>query len=232
MSVAFDGTLGVLSQGAGSVLGLVLTTGFAAAVVTKLFDKGAKRDERVRDGYATTTAVLVAWGEFPYRVARRTSDENEVLAALASRGHDAQEMLACRRAWVVGESAVMGEAYAAIAAQLRPQVALATQTAWRRPAIGSGSGMVLSDGEKLPSVDVQLAVDLWCVALRYRFGWRRRVFAPALLRTALRRHGVLLPARTGAVAVAVPRSHAGRSPEGGIAPAGRTQVSGSGSAAT
>lgn len=126
----------------------------------------------------------------------------------------------------------MGEAYAAIAAQLRPQVALATQTAWRRPAIGSGSGMVLSDGEKLPSVDVQLAVDLWCVALRYRFGWRRRVFAPALLRTALRRHGVLLPARTGAVAVAVPRSHAGRSPEGGIAPAGRTQVSGSGSAAT
>lgn len=89
----------------------------------------------------------------------------------------------------------MGEAYAAIAAQLRPQVALATQAAWRRLAIGSGSGMVLSDGEKLPSVDVQLAVDLWCVALRHRFGWRRWVFVPVTLRAALRRRGVHLPAR-------------------------------------
>jgi len=229
VSVAFDGLVGVLNQGAGAVFGLVLTTGFVTAVVTKLFDKGAKRDERVRDGYAATTAALVAWGEFPYRVARRTSDENDALAALASRGHDAQEMLACRRAWVVGESAVMGEAYAAIAAQLRPQVAVATQAAWRRLAIGSGSGMVLSDGEKLPSVDVQLAVDLWCVALRYRFGWRRWVFLPATLRAALRRRGIPLPARQTA---AVSRSHAGRNPEGGIAPAGRTQVTGSGSAAT
>lgn len=90
--------------------------------------------------------------------------------------------------------------------------------------------MVLSDGEKLPSVDVELAVDLWCVALRYRFGWRRRVFVPALLRPALRRRGVPLPARQSAVAVSP--SHAGRSPEGGIAPAGRTQVTGSGSTGT
>jgi hypothetical protein len=139
----------------------------------------------VRDGYADSTAVLVAWGEFPYRVARRTSDEPDVRAALVGRAHEAQEALACRRAWVVCESEVMGEVYSAITAQLRPQVAEATQTAWRRSPATSGADMVLSDGQPLPQVDVQRFVDLWCVALRYRFGWRRWVFVPVLLRPVL-----------------------------------------------
>ena len=101
VSVAFDGLVGVLNQGAGAVFGLVLTTGFVTAVVTKLFDKGAKRDERVRDGYAATTAALVAWGEFPYRVARRTSDENDALAAKADElGIDRPAALALHREYL------------------------------------------------------------------------------------------------------------------------------------
>jgi hypothetical protein len=95
---------------------------------------------------------------------------------------------------VVGESVVMGEAYAAIAAEVRPQVAEATKAAWRRTPATTGAGMVLSDGQHMPQVEVQRFVDLWCLALRYRFGWRRRVFVPALLRWVLRRRGVPLVA--------------------------------------
>lgn len=182
-------------KGAGWViLTLILTSGVVSVLITKLFERGAKCDERVRDGYADSTAVLVAWGEFPYRVARRTSDEPDVRAALVGRAHDAQEALACRRAWVVCESVVMGEVYSASTAQLRPQVAEATQAAWRRTPATTGAGMVLSDGQPTPQVDVQRFVDLWCVALRYRFGWRRWVFVPVLLRRVLRRRGVPLPA--------------------------------------
>ena len=184
-----------LGQGIGSLAGIVLTAGVVSAVLTKLFDRGAKRDERVRDGYADSTAVLVKWGEFPYRVARRLSDDPDACAALVSRAHDAQEAVACRRAWVVGESVVMGEAYAAITAQLRPQVAEATKAAWRRAPATTSAGMVLSDGERMPEVNVQRFVDLWCSALRYRFGWRRWVFVPALLRWVLRRRGVPLVTR-------------------------------------
>jgi hypothetical protein len=99
MTEVMQGVLTWLGQGVGALAGIVLTAGVVSAVVTKLFDRGAKRDERVRDGYADSTAVLVAWGEFPYRVARRTSDEPDVCAALVSRAHDTQESLASRRAW-------------------------------------------------------------------------------------------------------------------------------------
>lgn len=194
MTEVVQSVLTWLGQGVGALAGIVLTAGVVSALVTKLFDRGAKRDERVRDGYADSTAVLVAWGEFPYRVARRMSDEPDVCAALVSRAHDAQEALACRRAWVVGESVVMSEAYAAITAQLRPQVAEATKAAWRRTPATTGAGMVLSDGQRMPELDVQRFVDLWCLALRYRFGWRRWVFVPVLLRWVLRRGGVPLVA--------------------------------------
>ncbi|MFC8502467.1 hypothetical protein ACFUC1_08910 [Pedococcus sp. NPDC057267] len=173
------------------VISLILGSGVVSAIVGKLFDRGSKRDERVRDGYAASTAALVAWAEFPYRVARRSADDAETRAALVGRGHDSQEALACRRAWVVGESPVMGEAYAAITRQLRPVVAQATQAAWRRPHADNGAAMVLSDGPTMPPVDVDPFVDKWCTALRYRFGWRRWVFIPPLLRWRLRSHGVI-----------------------------------------
>lgn len=190
------------------IITLVLTSGVMSALIGKLFDRGSKRDERVRDGYADSTAVLVAWAEFPYRVARRSSDDADARAALVSRGHDSQEALACRRAWVVGESSLMGEVYAAITMALRPVVGQATQAAWRRPGAVDGAAMVLSDGPTMPVVDVQPFVDRWCTALRYRFGWRRWVFIPPLLRWRLRRLGVLAtviasdPATAGAVRTA------------------------------
>lgn len=173
------------------IITLVLTSSVMSAIIGKLFDRGSKRDERVRDGYADSTAVLVAWAEFPYRVARRSSDDAETRAALIGRAHDSQEALACRRAWVVGESPVMGTAYAAITAQLRPLVRESTQAAWRRPAAEHGAAMVLSDGPTMPTVDVQPFVDMWCTALRYRFGWRRWVLIPPLLRWRLRGHGII-----------------------------------------
>lgn len=201
MTDALDWVLDLAGRGAGAVLGLVLTAGVVSAVVTKLFDKGAKRDEHARDGYAAATAALVAWGEFPYRVARRTSDNPEVLGGLAGRGHDTQEALACRRAWVVGESRLLAEVFAATAKSLKPQVAAATQEAWRRAPVQGAAGMVLSDGPVLPGVDLDAAVDAWCLAITYRFGWRRWVFwLPGLLRWRLRKRG-LLPVRRSVSAV-------------------------------
>jgi hypothetical protein len=192
MNDVLRGLLVVVGQGTGALLGIIFTTGVVTVVVTKLFDKSAKRDERVREGYAAATAALVAWGEFPYRVARRTSEAPEVLAALASRGHDVQEALACQRAWVVGESRPLAELYAATVAALRPSVAAATQEAWRRSVVESGADMVLSAGPALPSVQLDAAVDTWCLALTYRFGWRRIMcVVPGILRWRLQQRGIL-----------------------------------------
>jgi hypothetical protein len=140
-----------------------------SAIVGKLFDRGSKRDERVRDGYAASTAALVAWAEFPYRVARRSRPTTPEARGgpRVGRGHDVTGGAGLPSAPGLSASPpVMGEAYAAITAELRPVVGQATQAAWRRPAAVDGSAMVLSDGPTMPVVDVQPLLDKWCTALR------------------------------------------------------------------
>jgi hypothetical protein len=64
-----------------------------------------------RDRYGQAVRGLVAWGEYPYRIRRRTDDEPATLAALAERGHAIQEQLAESRGWVAAESRTISEVF-------------------------------------------------------------------------------------------------------------------------
>lgn len=89
---------------------------------------------------------MTAWGEYPWRIRRRTSDQPEVLAALADRGHDLQEALADREAWCAAEHEVMGQLMAHLRTQLSVPLRPAIEKAWAETdLITEGADMNLSD---------------------------------------------------------------------------------------
>jgi len=79
-----------------AALGSSVVAGLITNVMGNLRASAATR----RDGYVNAVRVLIARAEYPYRVRRRVSDDPDVLAALASRGHDLQEQVAACRTWV------------------------------------------------------------------------------------------------------------------------------------
>lgn len=153
------------------VVALIGLTGtLVAAVLTYAFGRLSEAASRRREGYAEASRLLVRWAEFPYRIRRRTSDSPEELARLAHLGHEIQEELSFRTAWVSAENARMGEILAQVIEDLRAEVGRACQDAWTAPPIAAASGMNLNgwgpQGTDEPICRFQSAV-------RFRFGWRR-----------------------------------------------------------
>ena len=106
-----------------AVVGLVLTSSVVAAGLTKVLDRTGAHVDRVREGYAEASKALVAWSQFPDRIARRVDDQPETRAALAKAGSDITERLAYYSGWVSTESSAVGDLYMALAADLRADIA-------------------------------------------------------------------------------------------------------------
>ena len=145
-----------------------------AAIVVAFVPRWAEAREGRRTRYAEAAEALVAWSEFPYRVARRVSDDPEVLAVLARRGHSLRERVAFHETWVTAESKAMGRLYTEVVEGLRTALKPATQLAWVRPPVSGPSGMNLAplgiDRSALRDLVGRIAI-----ASRWRFGWRRMV---------------------------------------------------------
>jgi len=123
-----------------------------------------------REGYANAVRSLIARAEYPYRVRRRVSDDPDVLAALASRGHDLQEQLAACRTWVASEHRAVGDLFEKALADIDTTVKPATGDAWNQTPITTATGMNLNGwgpGNPWPHL---MALER---AIAYRFGWRR-----------------------------------------------------------
>lgn len=144
----------------------------AGAIVVAVVPRWAEAQERRRTRYAEAVRALVAWAEFPYRVARRVSDDPDVLAALAAEGHALQEDLAFFEAWVSAESKAMGRLYREASDAVRAAAGPAMQAAWREPPVGKAADMNLGslgvDRDALRGLLARLAV-----ASQTRFGVRR-----------------------------------------------------------
>lgn len=174
----------------------LLTIGLPASLftvlVTKALDRSAARDDRVRAGYADSTRALVAFGELPYRIRRRTSDDPAVLAALAALGHDMQENLACNQGWVAGENRHMLGLYQELLDELRQAVGPAANAAWAAPRISAPSQMTLGVESGIDPVPTTDCVRRWSLAVTYRFGWRRVLsLVPGFLAWRLGRVGAV-----------------------------------------
>ncbi|MEN8656341.1 hypothetical protein ABCR94_38660 [Streptomyces sp. 21So2-11] len=140
-----------------------------------------------RDRYAAAVKLLVARIEYPYRIRRRTSDDHEVLNALATTGHDLQEGLAEISAWISTESPVLSEVFAHCLTSLDAPFKQACNDAWNASPITTAAQMNLSG---FGMGNQQHIVSTMERALTYRFG-HRRLMPAFLLRRVLKRHGIL-----------------------------------------
>jgi hypothetical protein len=93
------------------------------------------------------------------------------LAALAERGHDLQERLACHHAWIMTEDADTAAAYQAARAAIGGLVGPAIREAWDSAPAATASAMNLGDWGPAPACSVHVAAVE--AAVSERFGWKR-----------------------------------------------------------
>lgn len=144
----------------------------SGAIIVAFVPRWAEVRERRRSRYAEAVEVLVAWAEFPYRVARRADDDPQTLAELADLGHRLQERLAFLGAWIWAEDALMGRLYQDVAVALRAVVAPAAGEAWQTRPVTSAASMNIGD-LGIDQAQVMVLTMRVASASRYRFGWRR-----------------------------------------------------------
>ena len=144
----------------------------AGAIVIAVVPRWAEATERRRTRYAKAVRGLVAWAEFPYRIARRVDDEPGTLRDLARLGHSLQEGLALHGAWIETESPRMARLYKYVAVSLRTEVGQAMQEAWNRPPSSVPADMNVGD-LGIDQSRVAALIDHVSQASRTRFGWRR-----------------------------------------------------------
>lgn len=152
----------------------VLTASIAAvvAVTVAVVPLWARARGQRTEAYAQAAQALVAWHEFPYRIARRTSDSTDELARLAASGHDLQETLARHQAWLHADSQRLGNLYDELLADLRAWVGVAAAEAWRRTPVRLAQDMNLGRITD-SSPDIVGMVTRFARSTRFRFGWRR-----------------------------------------------------------
>ncbi len=153
----------------GSAVAVLLSSSAVAAAFGAVRAGAAER----RREYTAAARALTAWAEYPWRIRRRTSNQPEVLAALADRGHDLQETLADREAWCAAEHDVMGQLMAHLRAQLSLSVRPAIEQAWAQSdLVTAGEQMNLGDKFTVDSRTDELRA-CFSACVHERFGPRR-----------------------------------------------------------
>ncbi len=164
----------IVASTTGTIVKLVVIPVIVAAltaIVTLVVTRVSDAANRRRDRYADAVATLVAWIELPYRVRRRTNNSPEALTALANRGHEMQEKLACHEAWISTENSDVAAIYADARKTIGAVVGAALQEAWNSPAITTPGEMNL--GEWGPAKACAPSVTAVQTAITTRFGWQR-----------------------------------------------------------
>lgn len=142
----------------------------AVALATLVLHRIAGAGDVRRSAYAEVVAALTAWGEYPYRIRRRTSNDPEVLAGLASYGHELQERLARNSGWVHADSPTMGRLLDEVRAEMAALTAPWLEDAWNSAPISAAREMNLGAWGPRGCAEV---VGRFEKHYRSRFGWRR-----------------------------------------------------------
>lgn len=123
-----------------------------------------------QDRYAQAIGSLVAWFEFPYRIARRVDDKPETLAELTENAHDLQIALVTHQAWMAGDSRTIQRAYTQTVEWVKEHCQSAIANAWAQPteSLDMNIGDLGLDHKTLTDQISDLHV-----LLGLRFGWRR-----------------------------------------------------------
>lgn len=159
------------SDSIGTLVVVPVVVAALTAVSTMFVTRAGEAVNRRRDRYAAAIQTLVAWIEFPYRVRRRTDDEPATLTALASRGHDLQERLACHEAWIATDHPTLARRFADARSTIGDLVSPAVREAWDSEPVATAAGMNLNGWG--PGPTCMLAVTDLRLEIERRFGLRR-----------------------------------------------------------
>lgn len=129
------------------------------------------RDRR-RDEYSRAFAVAMLWTEFPYRIARRLSDDTEACEPIVAAMHNAQEEIAFHQSWLRSVSDEIADSYDSLVRSVKTKSEPHIHDAWRRPPATIPEGMIL--GDAFP-VDVKTDVAAFITAIRRDLSLRRRI---------------------------------------------------------
>jgi hypothetical protein len=113
------------------------------------------RDRR-RDEYSRAFATAMEWTEFPYRIARRLSNDAEAVAPIVAAMHQAQERIRFHENWLRTVSDDIETAYSSLVGAVKRESAPHIHTAWKRDPARVPEGMILGD---VFAVDVKAEVD-------------------------------------------------------------------------
>ncbi len=143
MSIAFAVIATVKTVSITALIAVPVSAVLSAAT-TLLITRANEATNRRRDRYSYAVETLVAWIEFPYRVRRRANDNPATLTALANRGHDIQERLACHQVWIATDHPNLANTYAETRATLDQTVGPAITSAWESSPVTQATEMNLS----------------------------------------------------------------------------------------
>lgn len=106
--------------------------GVAGAIVGQAVARLRDNRDRRRDEYSRAFATALEWREFPYRVARRLSNEASDVRPIIDAMHTAQTQMYFHQAWLESSSKPVADAYASLCRAVKAQTAPHLGEAWRR----------------------------------------------------------------------------------------------------
>ena len=147
----------------------------AVAAVAALLGHGLVRlkeaRDRRRDEYSRAFAAAMRWTEFPYRIARRLSNEPAEVAPIVEAMHAVQEEIQFHLNWLRSVSDDMAEAYSQLVRSVKAESRPHIEASWRREPAIVPDGMIL--GDVFP-VDVDADVKRFTKEIRRNLSvWRR-----------------------------------------------------------
>jgi hypothetical protein len=153
-----------------TIIVAVISSGVVAAAINVVSGNLRANANLRRDRYALAVRYLVAWGEYPYRIRRRTDDEPATRASLANRGHELQEQRAEIAGWIAAENRGLSAIFDQCVREVSLIVGPACVEAWESPPAVTGAGMNLRGFGPRGVEAVAARMERAC---RYRFGLRR-----------------------------------------------------------
>jgi hypothetical protein len=148
-----------------------LITAAAGLIGQALVRLRESRDRR-REEYGRAYAAAMNWVEFPYRIARRVSDEPDVRAGLVDAMHRAQQDIYFHQGWLRTTSPEICASYDALVAAVKNQTRAHIQEAWGR------AGDPAAALENRFDVDVAAVSDMFIESIRKDVSFRRRIPSP------------------------------------------------------
>src|SRR5947209_2803991 len=86
----------------------------AAALVGQWFVRVKETRDRRRDEYSKAFAAAMQWLEFPYRIARRLSNESEDVSSIVEAMHELQQQIEFHSNWLRSVSEGIANAYGSL----------------------------------------------------------------------------------------------------------------------